>query len=77
MTQDDRTPPYNLAAAFERVKQDPFDSCKDDTQRHIEALMLVVEELDVSRLKEHERDELRRVLTEKANQIASLDVTTE
>ncbi len=65
-------PPYDLPAALERVKLDPLDRYKDDTQRHVEALLLVLSELDLSRLKEHERDELRRVCLEKAAEVDRL-----
>lgn|GEM_PF-4485537 len=65
-------PPYDLPGALARVKRDPYDRFKDDTQRHVEALLLVLSELDVSQLKEHERDELRRVCLAKAAQVERL-----
>jgi len=62
-------PPYDLPDALVRVKADPFNAYKDDTQRHIEALLLVLAELDVSRLKPFERDELRRVCLDKVAEV--------
>lgn len=74
MTTLTEQPPYDLPRALARVKRDPFDRYKDDTQRHIEALLLVLSELDLGRLKEQERDELRRVCLAKAAEVDQLPV---